>query len=728
MAKRPPEIYNPGELERVRNNLGRISPEEAKRVASLLGGEIGVERNERPTPHKRHTAPIAEKTREHTRTGAHRETRGRQDLSANQPHGTSALEPQQHTARRTIGRNVTSFIETVKKNFLAARKEYGLKTYAGSIASLLSFILPVPDYVHPTFVLGSRKLITESVEEFVLLARRLVRSNDEAFMKALAVNPFYLKVLQTICTWDIATVHRELSRFRLGPERLRFSECREFTIALYRPYLILHRLAPERHIGAALEYALGCALTTSQPDAHPALKKLVSDMLALVPTVFGTVRKRCYPFLLKLTPGRCIEYEAYFASVPDTVDEVFSLPPGAYLQPEEAEAARNREADRADSRAAAGEAQTQPETEPAADTTEFIPADDADEASDTMPAEPETPVPEAGAAESIDGDPDDRPLDGTPSTARSEPAAADTIPPRARAGMQNLDRIFPEHGLAAMERFPDLYPLLSSEFEPPMGAEYVPPEDPLLQIIFLHSILNELFYGFRSIEFGALSGTGELSGMIEDLIEPVFESWSFFRTEFFDKQYFPRLIDLQRQTERNADFPHTDYGHKLQADLKWLRRLYLLPYQETERVAGIGRTVRLSDAPVLYESLTTLKNVFAEMSGEIESALNRLKADESENQAGIVCATLGNPWDAYHFEIENPVSARLSRLLFRRVKTPDGLVKVKDNRNNAHLVAFTASIVILFEHLINCRTSYFYTARPSRLVRLGSRTASTDSQ
>jgi len=41
---KPKAIYEPGELDKVRQNLGEISPEEAMRVANVLGGEIGIEK------------------------------------------------------------------------------------------------------------------------------------------------------------------------------------------------------------------------------------------------------------------------------------------------------------------------------------------------------------------------------------------------------------------------------------------------------------------------------------------------------------------------------------------------------------------------------------------------------------------------------------------------------------------------------------------------------------
>ena len=39
-------VYAPGELAKVRGNLGNLDNTEAKRMAQILGGEVGVERGE----------------------------------------------------------------------------------------------------------------------------------------------------------------------------------------------------------------------------------------------------------------------------------------------------------------------------------------------------------------------------------------------------------------------------------------------------------------------------------------------------------------------------------------------------------------------------------------------------------------------------------------------------------------------------------------------------------
>ena len=46
MSKRPRAVYEPGELDRVRQKIGPLDPREAKRMAELLGGEVGIERSD----------------------------------------------------------------------------------------------------------------------------------------------------------------------------------------------------------------------------------------------------------------------------------------------------------------------------------------------------------------------------------------------------------------------------------------------------------------------------------------------------------------------------------------------------------------------------------------------------------------------------------------------------------------------------------------------------------
>ena len=58
MAKKSRTVYAPGELSKVRENLGKMDAQEAKRMARLLGGEVGYERtkeqeNARQAPSRR---------------------------------------------------------------------------------------------------------------------------------------------------------------------------------------------------------------------------------------------------------------------------------------------------------------------------------------------------------------------------------------------------------------------------------------------------------------------------------------------------------------------------------------------------------------------------------------------------------------------------------------------------------------------------------------------------
>jgi hypothetical protein len=58
MAKSDKPVYAPGELDRVRNKLGVKDQQEAKRMAALLGGEVGVEREKEEAAAKARHAPL----------------------------------------------------------------------------------------------------------------------------------------------------------------------------------------------------------------------------------------------------------------------------------------------------------------------------------------------------------------------------------------------------------------------------------------------------------------------------------------------------------------------------------------------------------------------------------------------------------------------------------------------------------------------------------------------
>ena len=46
MAGRPKEKYQPGELQRVREKLGSLTRDEAKKMSEILGGEVGIEKTD----------------------------------------------------------------------------------------------------------------------------------------------------------------------------------------------------------------------------------------------------------------------------------------------------------------------------------------------------------------------------------------------------------------------------------------------------------------------------------------------------------------------------------------------------------------------------------------------------------------------------------------------------------------------------------------------------------
>ena len=442
MTKHPPEVYAAGELDKVRRNLGDVTPEEAKRIASLLGGRVGVEKS--PQIAKK----SYQKTSRKVSAGADSQTEsGRSGEKIPVKHAVSDGPPEPLRIVRV------SYLDKIRKNFLASRKEYRLKPFIDSILSLFPF-LHLPDTIHPRFIMESRKQLMEPLEEFVFSVRKIFSMKNEDFMRAVSKNDFYLKIIRTICAWDAENIHKELSKLRLQPERVTFSDCERMVQSLYKPYFILRNVSVEEHIRTALEFCLECHVILSPVEFRAELKTIADTACSLLPRIFYGLRQNCYPILLKNLPTGFYEYADFFDEMPEEALFHLNLTQENILKPEEQVVASQRETPERGTEEPAGE--------------------------------------QKATALSSDGKTGSEETAGTDSPgevvnealAQGEGALKHAvIPPPARKGMENLDRLFPDHGLLNMEKRPDLYALLQKEFQPLPGLDLVPPEDPLIQII-----------------------------------------------------------------------------------------------------------------------------------------------------------------------------------------------------------------------------------------------------
>ncbi len=640
MAGSPPKRYNPGELQRTREHLGELTPEEARRMAKRLGGQVGVERaTEKVETGYRKLSGLNRRRVDSLVPKERVAPRGPGSDPADPPEAQGGASDER-TAEAGPAR--PGYFDLVRMSFAAARVEHQLKTLPHAAASLFAIFGQVEDFANPDFLRNSDKLIFTPIESLVLAVRQLLARNAKAAAFKLQI-PYFKQILSVINDWDIEGISRELSRLQRDPRGVTFADCRRLCVMLFRPLMMLGDLDPTYHIASAIKHLQDLnllAMPKHSPDAEKVRLQYAAARDDLIP-VFRRLRERCYPLLMRLASVRYSPYPEFFRVQREVILGFLSL---------------SRE--------------------------EVIPAKDLTDVTQAA-ALASPPAAEAAAPKGQS--------EGRESEAKPFPA-------RVVRGLEFLDQLFPQAGFARLADYPDLYPYFQPLFNFPRGVELIPPEDPLQQVVVLVAVLQQLFYGFRAIRFRAFEDSHGNRVAVNERIEALTANWHLFLDEVIGKNYAGNLDEACRQLERNRDFLLTDYGDKVETDLQWTKRRFLLPHLAIRAAKGI-RPAFASNLPKLPDTVRDLKETIGLIVDDVES--KRLQS-------------IDNPWDDFSFAIEDFLSKRIRLVLSRRVNPEQYLGK---RISNISLIVHAGLVLAVLEYLTTSPDSFYYKAKEYPLYR-----------
>jgi len=181
MAKQVKAIYKPGELNEVRKKLGNINPDEARRMAQVLGGEVGIEKATDPSEPVRKQRPRHETVEVSLdRPGSkkappiHRvETLPQEGENPKRPKRTTILDPGDDPSVPLK----TSYRERLKMDRYAAQVEFEIKNPTQVFYSMLSLFGEPPDFLNPDFVSRRMNEYYQRIETLVTITRSLLPRN-----------------------------------------------------------------------------------------------------------------------------------------------------------------------------------------------------------------------------------------------------------------------------------------------------------------------------------------------------------------------------------------------------------------------------------------------------------------------------------------------------------------------------------------------------------------------
>ena len=597
-------VYAPGELNKVRQNLGSIDEKEAKRMANILGGEVGVEKKEgaaRNAPTRRARPSGGAKSQPKRRVGI---ASDEEEKNIVVKHPKETLDPDDDPSIPID----TGFFDRLKMDRYAAQPEFEIKSMFQVIATMFSLSRKSNDFVNPAFINRRLPEYYEKIELLVVSTRSILpRQNVKNNEQLKKMSPFLYSVLDVIRNWNVERISSDMARMQVHPKTVRINDMAEILRAVYKPLFILEQLEYEVHIKGAYKLLYKILYIDNPGDAKEKYQELIRSALVAYETISIEFRYLLYPLLMKLLSNHWLSYHDFFSERSNrimaflNISEKDRLSPENFNKPEEKEEGEKKTED--------GE-KTQAEN---SETAEATTAKEGEKPEDT--------------AKQVANESEKKALD---------------------RGLKVLESLFPQAGWDKLETYPDLYVYFAKVLDLKHGYELIAPSDPVLQAIILTYILENLIVGLRAVTFEFVEG-------IDEHLDKILNSWRDYE-DSFEREYLTRLSEYCQLVDSVADARNSSYAKRLHGELQWIRRLCFFPHYrfETVNVSSMKRDVITS----LYSEVRKLRKYLTIVASSIEQGTKQGGAEKQ-----IPCKGIANPWTPYKFQVTNPLSMRLNALL-----------------------------------------------------------------
>jgi hypothetical protein len=662
MEKKPSAIYEPGELERVRGRLGHVDESEAKLIAKKLGGQIGTEKSVVTPPIKR-TSYVRRDKADIAGSGKSRRPGGRPvgtaggDDDSGKPKAAAKFsnDPSDDPSVQLK----TSYFERIKIDRYASQPEFEIKSSFQAFVSVLFFFGEPADNLNPRFVSNRIGAYYKKIELLVNAARALLpRNNARRSERFKKTSPYYFSIMDVLRYWEIERIDEDLIKLRAQHRPVTALDFAGIVRNIYRPLFVLEKLNMDNHIKGAFKvlYKVVCVDDPSEPKER--IQGIIRTALSSYSDIRLEVHFGLYPLLMKYISDRWFPYEQLFVDRRRRLMAFLGLNEDDQIKPLDPNAIQVENAN----------------LEEDVNKEEAVTA--------------EEPVKEEGAA----------PDDSQSAEKKAQEEAAKAEKRVIDNSTKVLETLFPKAGWERLEEYPDLYPYFVNTYQLRRGYELLGPSDPLQQAAILMHIIEDICVGLRNVSFGTAVGADGNPAQINELIGATISNWRRYIEESFNKEYLPRLTEYCGIIEHSAESRISSFAKKTLNGLRWIKRLYFLPYYKFESVGP--PPFQKQDVVSIYSEVRTLRKNLTLAAAGIEKGTRVGGAEVKAH-----CDGINNPWSRYNFEVPNPVSKRLDALL-----TPD-------KRNNAALIFFALSVVTILDNLLNNEQSWAYSDNVGPIFR-----------
>lgn len=516
--QKPKAIYEPGELDKVRKNLGDISPEEAMRVANVLGGEIGIEK----TPQYDN---FSKSRGIYVKTKQDRPVVTRSTVSSYVGNDKPVESYQKNLTLPNISPKDKSAIDK-----LMASPEYKIKRPQNFITFIFS-LGKLPDRVSGDFISITLLNYIGHIQKFTSCVKRLMAAGSDLYKEKIKtiISPRY-KMLNFVAQFDLHMIQEMYKQLKKTPNQITVTRLIPFIKSIYKPLVTLYFLGDKR-----ITSYIKTAYAEISPDSKipdETLLQYTNEACSEWIYINGQVIKGLYPLLMRMCGTEFVSYPKFFNAKISKILEFLDMTKFDLILPEDKKVKENV-------------------TDVKSSNTEENLQNVEDEKTEVT-------------TENVDE-----------KTEESNEATQDASLSNVMQGLDLLERIFPAAGWKDLGR-EDLFPYFQPLYQFNDGFNLLSPKNPMQVTIVLVRILEDFFQACRHINF-SIDKDPDFE-TYNDNLSDVFSEWSLYREVLFDKDYLTELKEYVNQIYSEANFRKLPYAKKKLSNMQWQIKNMFLPH------------------------------------------------------------------------------------------------------------------------------------------------------
>ncbi|WP_028973481.1 hypothetical protein [Spirochaeta cellobiosiphila] len=524
-----------------------------------------------------------------------------------------------------------SYKERVKTDFYCTYPDHNIKSTPQALMSIFNFMFSDIDNINPGFIKELDRNIFDPLQSLVTATNYMTGTKHKVALQKIRRRPLFDQIFKVIKSWDLEEISKEIEKIQSKPRHVSIGETKDLLIMIYKPIIQLCNLNIDEHLGSAFKRLCEFDLMTHTKNGSEAENVKKNYLIArdeLFP-IFYKLKKKLYPLLVKLLSNKFQYYNEFFTNYWEEILLFLDLTEDDLVEPQSV-------IDNFDQLYESKRKETDTKVVIDENTSVFIPSF---------------------------------------TFLRS---------------IKLLSILFPNSKIKKNSSDIDFVAYFTNIIEFPKGFELLPPGDPLQIITVLISILENLFLGFRNIDWGSIKNDAGEDIRVQSIINPILTKWHYYNEELLCKEYLYHLHEYCQLIEKG----NNDKKRLLKTFglLQWIKKLYFLPYQDLTTISQ-KNFKKSSLVEPLYVNINKLKEI-----------LSIILLDTEETHANKEVSIL-NGNEPYDFSLPTTISRRLNSLIPIKLRT------------NTTLIHITYLIVSLLDELINKKSSPLYKRSDNLLYR-----------